>query len=186
MLSIRTFKNKSPQIGENVFIDPMAYVLGDVKLGDEVSIWPMVAIRGDLEKITIDDRSNVQDGSILHTTRRNKTYPNGFPLTIGKDVTIGHSVTLHGCTIHDRVLVGMGAIVLDGAVIHSDVMIGSGALVPPRKVLESGFLYLGSPVKRARPLSDDEKAFLKISIQNYLKTKDEHLSMMPKWINKND
>ena len=186
MLSIRDFKGKSPEIGENVFIDPMAYVLGDVELGDDVSVWPMVAIRGDLEKITIGDRSNVQDGSILHTTRRNKAFPNGFPLTIGKDVTIGHSVTLHGCTIHDRVLVGMGAIVLDGAVVHSDVMIGSGALVPPGKILESGFLYLGSPAKQARLLSDDEKAFLKISIVNYLKTKDEHLSMMSTWINKHD
>ena len=181
MLNVRKFHNKTPQIGDNVFVDPMAYVLGDVELQDDVSIWPMVAIRGDLEKITVGKRSNIQDGSILHTTRRNQTHPKGFPVIIGEDVTVGHSVTLHGCTIRDRVLVGMGAIILDGAVINSDIMIGSGALVSPGKELESGYLYLGSPAKQARPLTQDEIGFLKISVNNYLKTKDEHLAMIDEW-----
>ncbi|EVU11275.1 putative ferripyochelin binding protein, partial [Vibrio parahaemolyticus V-223/04] len=116
-----------------------------------------------MNHIHIGDRTNIQDGSVLHVTHKNSENPNGYPLIIGNDVTIGHKVMLHGCEIHDRVLVGMGAIVLDAVVIESEVMIGAGSLVPPGKRLESGYLYVGSPVKQARPLSETERAFLQKS-----------------------
>jgi carbonic anhydrase/acetyltransferase-like protein (isoleucine patch superfamily) len=113
---------------------------------------------------------------VLHVTHAGQFNPDGFALTIGDDVTVGHKVTLHGCRIGDRVLVGMGAIVLDGAVVEDEVIIGAGSLVPPGKTLESGYLYVGSPVKQARALSDKERAFFAYSAANYVKLKDQHLA----------
>ncbi|MCF6767757.1 gamma carbonic anhydrase family protein [Thiotrichales bacterium 19S11-10] len=180
-LSIRTVNNHTPVIGNGVFIDPSAVVSGLVTLDDDVSIWPQVSVRGDLEKITIGKRSNIQDNSLIHTTRRSKSNPKGFPCIIGKDVTIGHGVILHGCTLENRVLVGMGTIILDGAYIQSDVMIAAGSLVSPGKILESGFLYMGSPAKKIRPLTDEEINFLTISSNNYLETKNQHLGASKSW-----
>lgn len=128
---------------------------------------------------TISASETVQifrDGSVLHVTHKNKENPEGYPLVIGEDVTVGHKVMLHGCTIGNRVLVGMGAIVLDGVVIEDEVMVGAGSLVPPGKRLESGYLYVGSPVKQARPLKEAERAFLQKSSDNYVLTKDEYLA----------
>ncbi|MEZ9229452.1 gamma carbonic anhydrase family protein [Vibrio amylolyticus] len=176
MNSIRSYKGISPQIGDRVYIDSSSVLVGDIKIGDDSSIWPLVAARGDVNHIHIGQRSNVQDGSVLHVTHKNAENPNGYPLIIGNDVTIGHKVMLHGCTIHDRVLVGMGAIVLDGVVIQDEVMIGAGSLVPPNKVLESGYLYVGSPVKQARPLTDKERAFLQKSSDNYVQNKNDYIN----------
>ncbi|MEZ8826195.1 gamma carbonic anhydrase family protein [Vibrio sp. 10N.261.55.A7] len=176
MNSIRSYKGISPQIGDRVYIDSSSVLVGDIKIGDDSSIWPLVAARGDVNHIHIGQRSNVQDGSVLHVTHKNAENPNGYPLIIGDDVTIGHKVMLHGCTIHDRVLVGMGAIVLDGVVIQDEVMIGAGSLVPPNKVLESGYLYVGSPVKQARPLTDKERAFLQKSSDNYVQNKNDYIN----------
>ncbi|MCK6265658.1 gamma carbonic anhydrase family protein [Vibrio sp. ZSDE26] len=175
MSSIRSYKGISPEVGERVYVDSSSILVGDIKIGDDSSIWPLVAARGDVNHIHIGQRSNVQDGSVLHVTHKNKENPNGYPLIIGDDVTIGHKVMLHGCTIHNRVLVGMGAIVLDGVVIQDEVMIGAGSLVPPKKVLESGYLYVGSPVKKARPLSDKERAFLQKSSDNYVQNKNDYI-----------
>ncbi|MBW3698429.1 gamma carbonic anhydrase family protein [Vibrio sp. T187] len=175
MSSIRSYKGITPKIGKRVYIDESAVLVGDIVLGDDSSIWPLVAARGDVNHIHIGERTNVQDGSVLHVTHKNKENPEGYPLLIGNDVTIGHKVMLHGCTIKDRVLVGMGAIVLDGVTIEEDVMIGAGSLVPPHKTLESGFLYVGSPVKQARPLSDKERAFLQKSSDNYVQNKNDYL-----------
>lgn len=175
MSSIRSYKGIAPKIGERVYIDESSVLVGDIVLGDDSSIWPLVAARGDVNHIQIGDRTNVQDGSVLHVTHKNPENPNGYPLLIGNDVTIGHKVMLHGCTIKDRVLVGMGAIVLDGVTIEQDVMIGAGSLVPPHKTLESGFLYVGSPVKQARPLTDKERAFLQKSSDNYVQNKNDYL-----------
>jgi carbonic anhydrase/acetyltransferase-like protein (isoleucine patch superfamily) len=176
MSSVRSYKGISPQIGNNVYIDSSSVLVGDVRLGDDSSIWPIVAARGDVNYIEIGQRSNIQDGSVLHVTHKNAENPNGYPLIIGNDVTIGHKVMLHGCVIGDRVLVGMGAIVLDGVMVESDVMIGAGSLVPPNKRLESGYLYVGSPVKQARPLTDKERAFLQKSADNYVATKNDYLT----------
>ena len=175
MSSIRSYKGITPEIGQDVYIDETAVLVGDINIGDDSSIWPLVAARGDVNHIHIGQRTNIQDGSVLHVTHKNKENPEGYPLIIGNDVTIGHKVMLHGCTIQDRVLVGMGAIILDNVTVEQEVMIGAGSLVPPNKVLESGYLYVGSPIKKARPLTDKERAFLQKSADNYVQNKDDYL-----------
>ncbi|MDO6582878.1 gamma carbonic anhydrase family protein [Photobacterium sp. 2_MG-2023] len=173
--SLRSYKGITPTIGEEVYIDPSAVLVGDIHLADHSSIWPLVAARGDVNHIKIGERTNVQDGTVLHVTRRSNSNPDGHPLIIGDDVTIGHKAMLHGCRVGNRILIGMGAILLDGAVIEDDVIIGAGTLVPPGKVLQSGYLYVGSPAKQARPLTDAELAFLPQSADNYVRLKDEYL-----------
>lgn len=176
MSAIRTYRGTAPQLAERVFVDRSAVVIGDVELGDDSSVWPFTLIRGDMHRIRIGARTSVQDGSVLHITHAGPFNPDGFPLLIGDDVTIGHKVTLHGCTLGNRILVGMGSIVMDGVVVEDEVVIGAGSLVPPGKRLESGYLYVGSPVKQARPLSDKEKAFFTYSAANYVKLKDLHIA----------
>lgn len=177
--AIRCYKSHTPYLGKDVFVDDSAVVIGQVKLGDDVSIWPCAVIRGDMHFIHIGARSNVQDNAILHITHASDFNTDGWPLIIGDDVTIGHGACLHGCTIGNRVLIGIGSIILDGAVVPNDVVIGAGTLVPPGKKLESGFLYTGSPCKQARPLKESEKVFFTYSAQNYVKLKDEYLATSP-------
>ncbi|BAU71728.1 gamma carbonic anhydrase family protein [Metapseudomonas furukawaii] len=176
MKPIRTYQGITPELGERVFVDASAVVIGDVRLGDDSSVWPLVTIRGDMHRIRIGARTSVQDGSVLHITHAGPFNPDGYPLEIGDDVTIGHKALLHGCSVGSRVLIGMGSIVMDGAVIEDDVVLGAGSLVPPGKRLESGFLYVGSPVKQARPLTEKEKAFFTYSAANYVKLKDLHIA----------
>lgn len=173
---LRPFQKTYPEVGQRVMLDPSSVVIGDVRLADDVSIWPLVAIRGDVNYVAIGARSNIQDGSVLHVTHKSSYNPEGNPLIVGEDVTVGHKVMLHGCTIGNRVLVGMGSILLDGVVIEDDVMIGAGSLVPQNKRLESGYLYLGSPVKKIRPLRPEELEGLKYSANNYVRWKDEYLA----------
>lgn len=175
-MTIRSFRGITPKLGDGAFVDASAVVLGDVELGADSSVWPLTVIRGDIHRIRIGARSNIQDGSVLHITHASAFNTDGFPLIIGDEVTVGHKVTLHGCTLGNRVLVGMGSIVLDGAVVEDEVMIGAGSLVPPGKRLESGYLYVGSPVKQARPLSDKERAFFGYSADNYARLKDQYLA----------
>ncbi|REL33894.1 gamma carbonic anhydrase family protein [Thalassotalea euphylliae] len=174
-LSIRSYKGVTPNIDSTCYIDESSVLVGDVTIGADASIWPMVAARGDVNAISIGERTNVQDGTILHVTRKSAQNPNGFPLIIGDDVTIGHQCMLHGCQLGNRILVGMGAIIMDGAVVQDDVFIGAGTLVPPNKTLESGYLYVGNPMKKARPLKEAEVAFLKQSAINYVELKDDYL-----------
>ena len=175
IVAIRTYQGMTPTLGERVFVDSSAVVLGDVQLGDDSSVWPMAVVRGDMHRIRIGARSSVQDGSVLHITHPGPFNPDGYPLLIGDEVTIGHNVTLHGCTLGNRILVGMGSTVMDGAVVEDEVVIGAGSLVPPGKRLSSGYLYVGSPIKQARPLSDKERAYFSYSAANYVKLKDLHL-----------
>ncbi len=175
-MTIRSYQGKTPSLRERVFVDASAVVIGDVEIGADSSVWPLVTIRGDMHRIRIGARTSVQDGSVLHITHAGPFNPDGFPLTIGDDVTVGHKVLLHGCTVGSRILVGMGSIVMDGAVIEDEVILGAGSLVPPGKVLESGYLYVGSPVKKARPLTDKERAFFTYSAGNYVKLKDQHIA----------
>ena len=173
--NIRPYLNSTPQLSNNCYIDEMSVVIGDVILAENVSVWPFAVIRGDVNHIRIGKNSNVQDHAMLHVSHKKADKPNGSPLVIGEDVTIGHHVTLHGCTIGNRVLIGINSIVLDDAIIPDDVMIGAGTLIPPGKVLESGYLYVGSPAKKVRPLTEKELAFLPYSAQNYVKVSGHYL-----------
>jgi carbonic anhydrase/acetyltransferase-like protein (isoleucine patch superfamily) len=176
MGGIRRYRGQAPCLGERVFVDESAVVIGDVMLGDDVSVWPCVVIRGDMHHIRIGARTSVQDGSVLHITHASDYNPAGYPLTVGEDVTVGHSVCLHGCTIGNRVLIGIGSTILDGAIIEDEVVIGAGSLVPPGKRLESGFMYMGSPVKQIRPLKESERSFFTYSANNYVKLKNAYLA----------
>ena len=173
---IRDYKGYTPVLGNAVFVDASAVIVGDITLADDVSIWPQVAARGDVNKIRIGARTNVQDGTVLHVTRRSETHPNGFPLIIGDDVTIGHQCMLHGCILGNRILVGMGAIIMDGTLVQDDVFIGAGTVVPPNKILRSGYLYVGNPMKEARRLNPKEVDFLKQSAVNYVALKNDYLT----------
>lgn len=175
-MAIRTYQQHTPSLGERAFVDHSAVVIGDVEIGSDSSIWPLTVIRGDMHRIRIGQRTSVQDGCVLHITHAGPFNPDGFPLLIGDDVTIAHKVMLHGCTVGSRVLIGMGSIVMDGARVADDVIIGAGSLVPPGKQMESGFLYVGSPVKQVRALTDKERAFFTYSAANYVKLKDLHLA----------
>jgi carbonic anhydrase/acetyltransferase-like protein (isoleucine patch superfamily) len=175
MSNIRTYSGDTPQLGARVFIDPTALVIGDVIIGEDSSVWPMAVIRGDMHRIRIGARTSIQDGCVLHITHAGRFVKDGWPLEVGSNVTVGHRVVLHGCTIGDRVLVGNGAIVMDGAEVADEVVIGAGALVPPGKKLESGFLYIGNPCRQSRPLTDQEREFFDYSADNYVRLKDEHL-----------
>ena len=173
-MTVRKYLKNSPALSEGVYIDETAVVIGLVSIGKDSSVWPLTVIRGDVKEISIGKRTNIQDGSVLHVTSPDSYPPDGFELNIGNDVTIGHRVVLHGCTIRDRVLIGMGAIIMDGTVIESNVIVGAGSVVSPGKTLESGGLYLGSPVRRVRDLKPEELDFLVYSSAHYVKLKNLH------------
>jgi len=173
---IYRFVRERPQLGEHVFIDPAASVSGAVTLGDDVSVWPMAVIRGDVNFISIGARTNIQDGCILHVTHESKLQPEGRALVIGADVTVGHGAILHACTIGDRCLIGMGAIVMDGAVLEPDSLIAGGAVVAPGKVVPSGTLWRGNPARQARELSADEIAYHTYSAAHYVRLKNLYLA----------
>ena len=174
--ALRSYQGTEPQLGERVYIDPASTVIGDVVLGDDCSVWPMTVIRGDMHRIRIGARVSVQDGSVLHITHASDYNPEGFPLTLGDDVTVGHKAILHGCTLGSRILVGMGAIVMDGAVVEDEVIIAAGAVVTPGKQLESGYVYAGNPARQLRPLKDNERTFFVYTAGNYVKLKDRFLA----------
>jgi len=175
MNNIRAFKNITPTIGNQTYVDNAACIIGDVVMGDDCSVWPMVAIRGDVNFIRIGDRTNIQDGSVLHVTHKGPLSPEGSALIIGSDVTVGHNVVLHACTIEDECLIGMGAVVLDGALIKKGAMVGAGSVVSPGKELEGGHLYVGTPARAVRELKQKEKDFLLYSAQHYVELKNDYL-----------
>ena len=170
-MAIRKFEGKMPEIAESAYIDDSVVITGDVIIAEDASVWPCTVIRGDVNYIRIGARTNIQDGSVLHVTHANPEYTTstGYPLIIGDDVTVGHKALLHACTIGDRCLIGMGAIVMDNTVVEDEVMIAAGSVVPPNKRLESGHLYIGNPAIKKRPLTDKERAFLSYSAANYVK-----------------
>ncbi|MEW7976635.1 MAG: gamma carbonic anhydrase family protein [Candidatus Sedimenticola endophacoides] len=168
MSNVRPFDGMQPKIAEEAWVDPSAVVIGDVEIGPGASIWPLTVVRGDIHRIRIGAGSNIQDGSVVHVTHDSRFNPGGFPVCIGERVTVGHKVMLHGCTIGDHCLIGMGAIVMDGARIGARVILAAGSLVPPGKHLPGGYLYRGSPARQVRPLGEEELAFLEYVSGNYV------------------
>ena len=173
--ALRSYKGISPTLSDTVYVDSSAVVIGDVHLGRDCSIWPLVVVRGDVNKVRIGARTNIQDGTVIHETRPQPENPLGYPVLIGDDVTVGHKVMLHGCVIGSRVLVGMGAILLDGVIVEDEVIVGAGSLVTPGKRLRSGFLYTGSPARERRPLTESEKSHFLVSAKNYTELKNDYL-----------
>ena len=171
---IKAYQQYTPDIHKTAFVDETALVTGNVEIGAKSSVWPMVSIRGDMHQIKIGERTNIQDGSILHVTPDSNFFPGGKPLIIGDNVTVGHNAVLHACTIDNLSLVGMGAIVLDGSRIKSNVILGAGSLVPPNKILDEGLLWVGSPAKPVRELTTDELAYLQFSADDYVATMEQH------------
>jgi carbonic anhydrase/acetyltransferase-like protein (isoleucine patch superfamily) len=176
MQSLRPYLGISPTLGQQVFIDTSAVVIGKVTLGDDVSVWPHAVIRGDVQEISVGARTSVQDGCVLHVTSPNPAYPEGLPLIIGNDVTIGHSVTLHACTVSNFCLIGMGSVVLDAVYVEEFVMVGAGSVVTPRSRLTTMGLYVGNPARRVRDLKDSEVEAIKHSAKHYVKVKNNYLS----------
>ena len=168
-MAIRTYKGRLPELGTDVYVDETALVVGEVVIGSNSSIWPMCVLRGDVNGIRIGQESNIQDGCVLHVTHRSEGNEQGHPLVVGDRVTVGHKVILHGCRI------GNDSTVMDGAVLEDGVLLGAGSLVPPGKTLESGYLYLGNPARRVRPLNEREQAYFGYSAAHYVRLKDDYL-----------
>jgi carbonic anhydrase/acetyltransferase-like protein (isoleucine patch superfamily) len=178
-MPVAAYLGKMPTLGARVYAHASCQIIGEVSIGDDSSIWCNAVLRGDVNRIVIGKCSNVQDLAMGHVSHKTPDKPGGSPLLIGDYVTVGHSVILHGCTIGNECLIGMGAIVLDDAVIPDHVMIGAGSLIPPGKVLESGMLYVGRPAKAVRALTPEEIAHLRYSAEHYMQLKNNYLNSPP-------
>jgi len=175
-MPIRTYQGQKPRLGQRVYVYVGAHLIGDVELGDDVSLWPGTVVRGDVNYIRIGARTNVQDGSIIHVSHDGPfTRPGGYPTIIGRDVTIGHGAIVHACVIEDGCLIGMGATVLDGATIRKNGFVGAGAVIAPGKTVGERELWLGNPAKLVRVLSDRDVESLYYSATHYVKLKDRYL-----------
>lgn len=174
MSNIRRFESSRPEIAQDAWVDETALVIGDVSIASQSSIWPMCVIRGDVHKIRIGRRSNIQDGSVLHVSHDSHYLPGGCPLVVGDGVTVGHRVMLHGCEIANGCFIGMGSTILDGAVLEPSVMLGAGSLVPQGKVLQGGYLWLGRPVRRVRALTDRELEIIDYTAGHYVQLMQRH------------
>src|SRR3954463_2741512 len=167
---LRPYKGVLPKIGNGCYVDESAQVIGDVELGENGSIWMCAVVRGDVHSIRIGANSNIQDCSVLHGMLGK------WPVVIGDWVTVGHSVTLHGCVVEDRCLIGMGAVILNGARIGSGSIIAAGTLIPENTVVEPGSLWMGSPGKLRRQLEDEDQKMIMRYAKNYLEYKESYLS----------
>lgn len=165
---IKSYQQHHPQIAEEVFVAENATVVGEVSIGAQSSIWYQAVLRGDVGAIMIGERTNIQDAAILHCTTGRT------PTRVGNDVVVGHRAILHGCTIEDEVLIGMGAIVLDEAVVPKHTIVAAGALVPEGKILESGFLYAGIPAKKLKPLRPQQLQMIKLGAMTYVEKAKYH------------
>jgi len=154
--------DKNPRWGENCFIAPNATIVGDVTMGANCSVWFNAVIRGDVNTITIGSDSNIQDGAVIHATYLKAA------TTIGNRVSVGHNAIVHGCILKDHVLVGMGAIIMDNAVVNEYCIIGAGSVVLENTICESGFLYAGTPAKKIKPITEEQRALLNKLPDNYI------------------
>jgi len=167
---LEPYMGKYPKVHEKAFVHPMAVVIGDVEIGEEVSVWPGAVIRGDMEPIRVGARSNIQDNSVVHTDY-------GYPTVIGEEVTVGHGCVIHGCTIGDGTLVGMGAVVLSGAKIGKNCIIGAGAVVTERQEIPDESLCLGIPAKVVRKLTEEDLKRVKNNLKAYLELTKRYKSV---------
>jgi carbonic anhydrase/acetyltransferase-like protein (isoleucine patch superfamily) len=174
-MPLSPYLDATPMLGDRIYLHPSCQVIGDVTIGDDSSVWCNTVLRGDVNRIVIGRGTNVQDLSMGHVSHKTAAKPEGSPLIIGDYVTIGHSVILHGCTIGNECLIGMGSIILDDVVIPDHVMVGAGSLVAQGKTLESGMLYLGRPAKAVRALTQEEIKYLRYSAEHYMRVKDNYL-----------
>jgi carbonic anhydrase/acetyltransferase-like protein (isoleucine patch superfamily) len=175
-MALRPLKHTQPQVHADAFIDEQCIIIGDVHIGADSSVWPYSVVRGDVNHIRIGHSTSIQDGSILHVSHKSTANPAGYPLIIGDQVTVGHRTILHGCTIGNRVLVGMGSTIMDDVVVEDEVIIAANSLVTPGKRLVSGFLYAGSPARQKRPLTDKELSSLTYMADNYVNLKNQYLT----------
>lgn len=164
---IRSFRGTRPRIAASAYVDPAATVIGQVEIGERASVWPSVTLRGDIEPIRIGDGTNIQDGTVMHTDR-------GFPATLGNRVTVGHAAVLHGCTIEDEALIGIGAIVLNGARIGRGAVVAAGALVPEGMQVAPGTLVMGTPAKPRREVSAEEQERFRRAVEGYMERAQYH------------
>ncbi len=178
-MPLAAYLDTMPTLGARVYAHASCQIIGDATIGDDSSIWCNAVLRGDVNRIVIGRGSNVQDLTMGHVSHKTPDKPDGSPLLVGDYVTVGHSVVLHGCTIGNECLIGMGSIILDDAVIPDHVMIGAGSLVSPGKVLESGMLYVGRPAKVVRALTPEEIAHLRYSAEHYILLKNNYLDNLP-------
>jgi carbonic anhydrase/acetyltransferase-like protein (isoleucine patch superfamily) len=176
MTALRPFLDKHPSLGQRVYIDPACTVIGEVELGDDVSVWPGTVIRGDVNHIRIGARTNVQDGTVIHVSHDSPYNKGGYPTLVGEGVTIGHGCIIHACSIGDYCLIGMGACILDGAVIEANAFIAAGAVIGPGKRVRSGELWAGNPARLMRQLSEKEIEGLRYSADHYVRLKDQYLA----------
>jgi gamma-carbonic anhydrase len=166
---IRSYKGRKPQIAATAYVDEAAVVIGDVTIGEHASVWPGVVIRGDVHYIRIGARTNVQDGSVLHVMR------DTHPLILGDNVTVGHGVVLHGCTIEARCLIGMGCIILNGAKIGAGSIVAAGTLVPEGTQVPAGSLFMGHPGKFRRALTAEDQTSIDEYAARYVGYKENYM-----------
>lgn len=177
-MPLTSYLDTHPVLADGVYLHDSAHVIGDVQIGQNSSVWCNTVLRGDVNRIVIGECSNIQDFAMGHVSHKNAAKPDGSPLLIGNYVTIGHSVILHGCTVGDECLIGMGSIIMDDVIIEERVMVGAGSLVTPGKILQSGYLYIGRPAIQARALTAEELAHLKYSAEHYVRVKNNYQSQV--------
>ncbi len=177
-MTLVTFGGKSPQVDPAAFVAPGAQLIGDVAIGPESSIWYNCVLRGDVNRIRIGARTNIQDGSVVHVDSPKPGAPAGHPTLIGDDVLIGHMAMVHGCVLHDRAFVGLGAIVMDGCEIESGAMLAAGAMLTPGKRIPGGQLWAGRPAKYVRDLSEEELAGHRAGVAHYVALAKAHAAAL--------
>ena len=165
---LRSFRGVWPRVAPSAYVDPGAAVIGDVSIGERSSVWPSASVRGDIALIQIGEETSIQDGTVVHTDAK-------FPAIIGNRVTVGHMAVLHGCTVEDEVLIGIGAIVLNGARIGKGAVVAAGALIPEGAEIPAGMLAMGVPAKPKRPVSEEEQARFRQNVNNYISRAREYL-----------
>ena len=175
---ILALHGKAPRVHDSAFVAPGAVVIGDVEIGPDASIWYNCVVRGDVNRIVIGARSNVQDGTVIHCESPSPAHPDGFPTLIGEDVLIGHLAMVHGCTLEDRAFVGLGAIVMDGCRIGSDAMLAAGAMLTCGKIIEPRQLWVGRPAKYVRDLPDKALAEMQAGVAHYVENARHHAAAL--------